>query len=113
MFSTPASSQYSRDRWSRYEIERQIHGPTAKYNDIQTYDHHLMIRALAGPLYVSWHNRSMSSRRFVAYSRERYYQDEFCVTHKIKTQLELDTLLQDPDFHTPGKFRMIEFCLPQ
>ncbi|KAG7530933.1 hypothetical protein FFLO_04711 [Filobasidium floriforme] len=73
-----------------YEIERQIHGPTAKYNDIQTYDHHLMIRALAGPLY-----------------------DEFCVTHKVKTQQELDTLLQDPEFHTPGKFRMIEFCLPQ
>ena len=38
---------------TRYEIERQIHGPNAKYNDIQTYDHHLMIRALAGPLYVS------------------------------------------------------------
>ena len=36
-----------------YEIERQIHGPNAKYNDIQTYDHQLLIRALAGPLYVS------------------------------------------------------------
>jgi hypothetical protein len=55
----------------------------------------------------------MSSRRFVAYDHDRYYQDEFCVTHQVKTQLELDTLLQDPEFHTPGKFRMIEFCLPQ
>lgn len=31
-----------------YEIERQIHGWDAKYNDIQMYDHQLMLPFLAG-----------------------------------------------------------------
>ena len=31
-----------------YEIERLIHGETAKYNDIQMYDHQLMLPFLAG-----------------------------------------------------------------
>lgn len=31
-----------------YEIERQIHGETAKYNDIQLYDHQLLLPFLAG-----------------------------------------------------------------
>lgn len=31
-----------------YEIERQIHGVTAKYNDIQMYDHQMMLPFLAG-----------------------------------------------------------------
>lgn len=31
-----------------YEIERQIHGWDAKYNDIQLYDHQLMLPFLAG-----------------------------------------------------------------
>lgn len=31
-----------------YEIERQIHGETAKYNDIQSYDHQLLLPFLAG-----------------------------------------------------------------
>jgi pyruvate decarboxylase len=31
-----------------YEIERQIHGWDAKYNDIQLYDHQLLLPFLAG-----------------------------------------------------------------
>jgi pyruvate decarboxylase len=31
-----------------YEIERQIHGWTAKYNDIQLYDHQMLLPFLAG-----------------------------------------------------------------
>jgi pyruvate decarboxylase len=31
-----------------YEIERQIHGPEAKYNDIQLYDHQQLLPFLAG-----------------------------------------------------------------
>jgi pyruvate decarboxylase len=31
-----------------YEIERQIHGVMAKYNDIQMYDHQLLLPFLAG-----------------------------------------------------------------
>lgn len=31
-----------------YEIERQIHGWTAEYNDIQSYDHQLLLPFFAG-----------------------------------------------------------------
>ena len=31
-----------------YEIERQIHGWKAEYNDIQLYDHQLMLPFFAG-----------------------------------------------------------------
>ena len=31
-----------------YEIERQIHGRQAKYNEIQPYDHQMLLPFLAG-----------------------------------------------------------------
>lgn len=31
-----------------YEIERQIHGVTAEYNNIQPYDHQALLPFLAG-----------------------------------------------------------------
>lgn len=37
----------------RYEIERQIHGVKAKYNDIQMYDHQQMLPFFAGKKIVS------------------------------------------------------------
>lgn len=34
--------------WHSYEIERQIHGEKAEYNDIQMYDHQLLLPFFAG-----------------------------------------------------------------
>lgn len=31
-----------------YDVERALHGPTAKYNDIQAYDHQLILPMMAG-----------------------------------------------------------------
>lgn len=73
-----------------YEIERQIHGVKAVYNDIQPIDHVMLIKALAGPMF-----------------------DDFCQTYRVKTRQELNDLLLDDEFNTPGKFKMVEFYLPR
>jgi len=31
-----------------FDVERALHGPKAKYNDIQAYDHQLILPMLAG-----------------------------------------------------------------
>lgn len=72
-----------------YEIERQIHGPKAQYNDIQSYDHQLLLPFLAGP--------------------KRSETESF----KVSTQEELDKLLKDPEFAKPTKIRLIELVMPR
>lgn len=72
-----------------YEIERQIHGKHAKYNDIQPYDHQLLLPFLSGP--------------------KREQTESF----KVKSQEELDRLLKDKDFSEPTKIRLIELDMPR
>src|SRR5689334_7998274 len=42
------SSHQLISRRCSYEIERQIHGKTAEYNNIQLYDHQLLLPFFAG-----------------------------------------------------------------
>lgn len=72
-----------------YEIERQIHGPRAQYNNIQSYDHQLLLPFLSGPL------RGQTE------------------SYKVSTQEELDKLLKDEDFAKPTKIRLIELVMPR
>lgn len=73
-----------------YEIERQIHGVTAKYNDIQMYDHQKML-----PFFVGRNNS-------IAHA-----------SYEVHTPQELDTLLNDPEFNKPDKIRLIEVFMPR
>ncbi|WWC86880.1 uncharacterized protein L201_001759 [Kwoniella dendrophila CBS 6074] len=73
-----------------YEIERQIHGVTAKYNDIQLYDHQLLLPFLAGK------------------SCKTPYQ-----SYAIKTPDELNKLLEDKEFNVPDRLRLIEVYMPR
>ncbi|KAK1921586.1 thiamine diphosphate-binding protein [Papiliotrema laurentii] len=73
-----------------YEIERQIHGWEAKYNDIQLYDHQALLPFLAG------------KKSKVPYE-----------SLEVHTPKELDELLKNPGFNKPDKLRLIEVYLPR
>ncbi|WWD21511.1 hypothetical protein CI109_105997 [Kwoniella shandongensis] len=73
-----------------YEIERQIHGWTAKYNDIQLYDHQLLLPMLAGK------------------KTKTPYQ-----SYEVHTPEELNALLDDKEFNVPDRLRLIEVYMPR
>ncbi|OUM51721.1 hypothetical protein BVG19_g844 [[Candida] boidinii] len=68
-----------------YTIEKLIHGPTAQYNEIQLWDHSKML-----PLFHGEH------------VYENYRLDSVEVANKY---------LEDPEFNTPNKIRMVELML--
>ncbi|ODN79680.1 hypothetical protein, variant [Cryptococcus amylolentus CBS 6039] len=73
-----------------YEIERQIHGWDAEYNDIQPYDHQLLLPFLAG---------KKCPTPFQSY--------------EVHTPEELNKLLLDEDFNKPDRLRLIEVYMPR
>ncbi|KAJ9100375.1 hypothetical protein QFC20_005441 [Naganishia adeliensis] len=73
-----------------YEIERQIHGVKAKYNDIQMYDHQQML-----PFFVGKKTKVPHA------------------SYEVHTPKELDALLKDPAFNTPDRIRLIEIFMPR
>lgn len=72
-----------------YEIERQIHGPKAEYNDIMMYDWQKMLPFFAGK------------------STHPYQSFE------VHTPAELDELLNDKEFNVADKLRLIEVYMPR
>lgn len=72
-----------------YEIERLIHGPDAKYNDIANWDYTMLLPLFAGRTGVKHE------------------------THSVKTQEELQKLLDDKDFQKPDRIRVIEVFIPK
>jgi len=73
-----------------YEIERQIHGKTAEYNNIQLYDHQLLLPFFAGK------------------KSKHPYQ-----SYEVHTPAELNKLLDDPEFNKPDRLRLIEVYMPR
>ncbi|EIW71256.1 hypothetical protein TREMEDRAFT_71102 [Tremella mesenterica DSM 1558] len=73
-----------------YEIERQIHGWTAEYNNIQLYDHQLLLPFLAGKKCKTPYESLV-----------------------VRTPVELDALLKDEAFNVPDKLRLIEVYMPR
>lgn len=76
-----------------YEVERQIHGVTAVYNDIQLYDHSLLLDFLAG--------------------RPKKGEKKKHAFHRVESRAELDALLDDEAFATPDVCRLIELVMPR
>lgn len=90
-----------------YEIERQIHGWEAEYNDIQLYDHQLLLPMLAGK------KTKVSFRKLmpvVCGSDQCQIPYESLEVH---TPEELSKLLDDPEFNKPNKLRLIEVYMPR
>lgn len=72
-----------------YEIERIIHGPTMKYNDIANWDYTMMLPLFAGRTGLKHE------------------------THSVKTQGDLQALLDDPEFAKADRIRVIEVFVPK
>ncbi|KAL7408983.1 pyruvate decarboxylase [Mrakia frigida] len=77
-----------------YEIERQIHGVTAVYNDIQPYNHSLLLDFLSP---VPKKGETGTPRKY----------------HKVSTRDELDALLKDPEFQAGKTIQLIEIMMPR
>ncbi|QRV88375.1 pyruvate decarboxylase [Ceratobasidium sp. AG-Ba] len=73
-----------------YEIERCIHGPKRFYNEIQTYNHQLLLKLLSNP------DGSQPTR-----------------TYQIKTQEELERLLNDETFNKRDCIQLVELIMPR
>lgn len=69
-----------------YTIERLIHGPKASYNDIQSWDHQLILPFFKAPAETS-------------------------ESLRVSTKKELNTLFLDAAFNVPNKIRLIELML--
>lgn len=73
-----------------YEIERCIHGPKRAYNDIQTYNHQLLLKLLSKP------DGSQPTK-----------------SYQVKTQDELDALLRDETFNKRECIQLVELMMPR
>jgi hypothetical protein len=132
-----ASLPYSRSVHSprSYEIERQIHGVKAKYNDIQMLDHQMMLPFFVGRKTVRflWDRdylplsdaQSLSTRLLplsaflpllssrTLFARSPRSQKTPHASYEVHTPAELDTLLNDPEFNVPDRIRLIEIFMPR
>jgi pyruvate decarboxylase len=66
-----------------------VHGPNAKYNDIANWDYTMLLPLFAG--------RTSAKHE----------------THSVRTQGELQALLDDPAFAVPDRIRLIEVFVPR
>lgn len=73
-----------------YEIERCIHGPTRGYNNIQTYNHQLILPLLSNP------DGSQPTK-----------------SYQVKSQDELNALLEDETFNKRETIQLIELIMPR
>jgi pyruvate decarboxylase len=76
-----------------YEIEKQIHGVNREYNDIQPYDHSLILPMLSPKL-----------------KKGETPKHKF---HEVSTRDELDALLNDKEFNDAGVIQLVEIHMPQ
>jgi pyruvate decarboxylase len=92
-----------------YEIERQIHGVTAEYNNIQPYDHQALLPFLAGKKSkvsaAIWRPHSVMECKLILQTPHQSYE--------VHTPSELNALLDDPDFQKPDRLRLIEVYMPR
>lgn len=75
-----------------YEIEKQIHGVNRVYNDIQPYNHELLLPFL-----------SPVPKKGEA-PKHKY--------HRVSTRDELDALLKDEEFNKAGVIQLVEVHMP-
>lgn len=97
-----------------YEIERQIHGWEAEYNDIQLYDHQLLLPFLAGkkcpvshPLLHTSSHRPQEKDKAAVDNKTKHQ------SYEVHTPTELSDLLNDADFQKADRLRLIEVYMPR
>lgn len=84
-----------------YEIERQIHGPERRYNDIPPYDHSLLLDFFG--------NEKAQGKGGKSHEKDpKPSQKQF---YKVASRKELDELLGDEEFNQPNRIRVIELMM--
>ncbi|KDN52367.1 Thiamin diphosphate-binding protein [Tilletiaria anomala UBC 951] len=87
-----------------YEIERQIHGAEASYNDIQPYNHSLLLDLLRPP---------PNYRRPTNPSHASDPEMSKTAYHATHTKAELHALLKDEEFNKADKCTLVEVFMPR
>ena len=87
-----------------YQIEREIYGKEEPYNDIQPYNHKLLLDAFQPP--PEWHKPKNPSHAHDPKMSQTAY-------HAVHTKAELDKLLKDEDFNAAKKCTLIELFVPR
>lgn len=92
---------------SGYEIERNLHGPERSYNDIQPYNHSLLLDALSAP---SGHkdNSAAPPSAPLAPSHDKDRVASKKKYHGVRTKQELDALLKDEEFNRADAIQLVE-----
>ncbi|TDL28903.1 pyruvate decarboxylase [Rickenella mellea] len=72
-----------------YVIERFLHGPTRKYNDIQPWRWTSLLNVFGGE------------------------EGKTCKSYTVRTRTELSTLLDDPAFAKSDKIQLVEIIMPR
>ncbi|KAK0519696.1 hypothetical protein OC834_005952 [Tilletia horrida] len=94
-----------------YEIERQIHGPDARYNNVAPWNHKAILSAFSGydepktTFGADKEDAKKSHADDVPSSKTQYYG--------VRTKAELDALFADEEFNTPDRLRLIELFMPR
>lgn len=105
-----------------YEIERQIHGWTAEYNDIQLYDHQLLLPFLAGKkcpvslrafVRAALPGRKESIQLYGARVGQQLKSQTKHQSYEVHTPTELSDLLNDAEFQKADRLRLIEVYMPR
>jgi len=96
-----------------YEIERQIHGPSRRYNNIAPVDHSLLLSCLG----LSHNNRvdidkllndDIRSEQTASHSHDKVVSKRY---YPVRTQADLDKLFSDDDFLNSDEMCLVELFL--
>ncbi|CAO1631117.1 unnamed protein product [Sympodiomycopsis kandeliae] len=94
---------------SGYEIERNLHGPERSYNDIQPYNHSLLLDTLSLPSGGNGKdNSAATSGDPVPTSHAKDKTPSKKKYHSVRTKQELDTLLKDEEFNKADCIQLVE-----
>ncbi|CAD6885214.1 unnamed protein product [Tilletia controversa] len=94
-----------------YEIERQIHGPKARYNNVAPWNHEALLQSFSAydqnksSYGLEKSDAKLSHAEDPPFSKTQYYG--------VSTKAELEKLLGDEEFNKPDRLRLIEMFMPR
>lgn len=88
-----------------YEIERQIHGPKAQYNQISRWNHQQLLTFLSPSPDANAYPSNAFSVDIASLQNHKSY--------RVSTQEELDKLLNNEEFAKANVIQLVEIVMPR
>ena len=88
-----------------YEIERQIHGPRAQYNQISRWNHQKLLSFLSPSEDANSYPANAFAVDIPTLQNHKSY--------RVSTQSELDTLLKEETFGRADVIQLVEIVMPR